>query len=90
MPHKKVNLDFSITDLDGNELPNSHAGKILANNLIGQTKGDAVKYWGWALKLNSKEELELDESDYSNLKEYIKSNEGLPIITKAQLLKRFE
>ncbi len=87
---KKINLNFPIKDLDGEELPNSHAGKILANGLIGQSKGDAVKYWGWALKLNNKEEFEIDESDYSTLKEFVKNHETLPVITKAQILKAFE
>jgi len=87
---KKVNLNFSLTDLDGIEIPNSNAGKIIANTLIQQSKGDALKFWGWALKLNQKEELELDDSDYSTLKDFVKSHEGLPILTKAQCLKSFE
>ncbi|MES2829665.1 MAG: hypothetical protein V4687_16000 [Bacteroidota bacterium] len=87
---KKVNLDFLIKDLDGKDIIGAHAGKTLANNLIGQSKGDALKYWGWAIKLNQKEELELDDSDYSTLKDFVKSNEILPVITKAQILKAFE
>ena len=90
MSEKTIDLNFQIKDLDGIEIPNAHAGKIVASSLVNQSKGDAVKYWGWALKLNNKEALCLDDSDYSTLKEFIKNNENLPIITKAQILKSFE
>jgi len=48
----KLNFNFNLTDLDGKELEGANAGKLLANTLIQQTKGDAVKYWEWALALN--------------------------------------
>lgn len=83
-------LDFNkyLKDLDGveTENPNTHIGKGLANTLVAQSEGDAIKYWGWALKLNNKESIDVDESDYNTLKEFIKSNKNTTILFKAQLL----
>jgi hypothetical protein len=86
---KKIDLNFPILDLDGIELEGSNAGKIVANVLVNQTQGDAVKFWGWALELNKRMPIELDESDFSTLKTFVKNSEALPIITKAQILRVF-
>jgi hypothetical protein len=82
----KLDFNFNLTDLDGKELENANCGKLLANTLIQQTKGDAVKYWEWALALNKGEAIDLDTSDQGTLKAFIKDSEALPIISKAQLL----
>lgn len=86
----KVNLNQSLKGLDGIEMPNGNIGKIIANVLVNTTKGDPIKYWGWALKLTNGEELDLDKSDFDTLKEFIKNTEQLPIITKAQSLLLFK
>lgn len=83
----KLNFNFNLTDLDGKEIENGNVGKILANTLINQTKGDAVKYWEWALALNKGDILDLDTSDQETLKNFVKDTEVLPVLTKAQLLK---
>jgi len=83
----KLNFNFNLTDLDGKEIENGNVGKILANTLINQTKGDAVKYWEWALALNKGEVIDLDTSDQETLKNFVKDTEVLPVLTKAQLLK---
>jgi len=77
-------------DLDGKEIEKAHIGKIIGNALVGATKGDALKYWGWATKMNAGEELDLDKSDTETLKNFIKESEGLTILTKAQALECFE
>ena len=86
---RKIDLNFPILDLEGKEVEKSNAGKIIANVLVNQSQGDALKFWGWALELNKKEPIELDESDFSTLKDFIKNSEALPIITKAQVLRVF-
>lgn len=85
----KLNFNFNLVDLDGKEIENGNIGKILANNLINQTKGDAVKYWEWALALNKGDILDLDTSDQETLKTFIKDSEVLPVLTKAQSLAVF-
>lgn len=82
----KLNFNFNLTDLDGKELEGANAGKLLANTLIQQTKGDAVKYWEWALALNKGEVLDLDTSDQETLKTFVKDSETITVLAKAQLL----
>lgn len=86
----KLNFNFNLTDLDGKELSDANAGKLLANSLIGQAKGDAVKYWEWALALNKGEIVDLDTSDQETLKTFIKDSETIFVLAKAQLLKVFK
>jgi hypothetical protein len=87
-----MNLDFNfnLVDLDGNQIDNANAGKLLANTLVQQAKGDALKYWEWALGLNKGRILDLDTSDQETLKNFIKDNENFAIIAKAQLLQVFK
>jgi hypothetical protein len=85
----KLNFNFNLTDLDGKELEGANSGKLLANTLIQQTKGDAVKYWEWALKLNKGEVLDLDTSDQDALKTFVKDSETITVLAKAQLLAVF-
>lgn len=82
----KLNFNFNLLDLDGKEINDANAGKLLANALINQTKGDAVKYWEWALALNKGDIIDLDTSDQDTLKTFVKDTEVLPVLTKAQLL----
>ena len=83
----KLNFNFNLVDLDGKEIDNANAGKLIANSLVQQFKGDALKFWEWALALNKGEELDLDSSDQETLKNFIKDSENFAIIAKAQLLK---
>lgn len=86
----KLNFNFNLTDLDGKELEGANAGKLLANTLIQQTKGDAVKYWEWALALNKGDILDLDSSDQETLKNFVKDSETVTILAKAQVLNVFK
>jgi hypothetical protein len=86
----KLNFNFNLTDLDGKELEGANAGKLLANTLIQQTKGDAVKYWEWALALNKGDILDLDSSDQETLKTFVKDSETITILAKAQVLNVFK
>ena len=85
----KLDFNFSLTDLDGQPIENSNAGKLLANTLAQQAKGDALKFMSWALKLHAGESLELDPSDKETLKNFIKDHEQLTILSKAQMLECF-
>lgn len=86
----KLNFNFNLTDLDGQPIENANAGKLLANTLAQQAKGDALKFWEWALALNKGEVIDLDTSDQATLKSFIKDNESLAILAKGQLLLVFK
>jgi hypothetical protein len=83
----KIDLNFNLLDLDGNIIENANAGKVIANSLVQQSKGDALKFWEWALALNKGESLELDSSDLETFTSFVKDNENFAIIAKAQILK---
>jgi hypothetical protein len=85
----KLDFNFNLLDLDGKELKDANAGKILANALIQQTKGDSVKIWELALSLNKGEIVDLDSSDQELVKTFIRDTETLNIVAKGQLLPLF-
>lgn len=83
-----MKLDFNqpIVGLDGIVIEGSNMGKILADQLVISTKGNALKYWEMALKLHRGEEVDLDQADQTMVKDFIEKHESLPNLTKAQLL----
>jgi hypothetical protein len=91
----KIDLNFELLGLDGVAVLDQtgktiNAGKVIANSLVQQSKGDALKFWDWAVALNKGEVLDLDTSDQETFKNFVKDNEGLPIITKAQILHKLK
>jgi hypothetical protein len=86
---KKIDLNKAITDLDGKNIEGSNLGKLVAQMLVSSSKGDALKYMSWALKLHAGESLELDPSDVETLKNFIKDHDQLTILSKAQILECF-
>jgi hypothetical protein len=85
----KINMNTAILGLDGKEIPESNIGKLIAQVLVQGSKGDALKFWHWAQKMYSGEELDLDPTDTEILKNAIKENESLTILAKAQALACF-
>lgn len=90
-------LDFnqSMKGLDGKEVTDYDGqpvtlGKLLSTQLASTNKGDALKLFTWAQKCYNGEALDLDPSDESTLKEFIKNNESLTVLAKAQLLSVFK
>jgi hypothetical protein len=86
----KINMNMPILGLDGVELQDSNIGKLTAQMLVETSKGDALKYFHWAQKLYAGEALDLDPSDSELLKNFIKENDRLTILSKAQALACFE
>jgi hypothetical protein len=82
----KIDLNCNLLDLDGKEVPNTNAGKLVAQTLVQQTKGDALKFWDWAVALNKGETLDLDSSDQETFKNFVKDSEAITIFAKAQIL----
>lgn len=87
---KKIDLNKPILDLDGKEIEGSNLGKLVAQMLVTASRGDALKFMAWALKLHNGETLELDPSDKETLRNFIKDHEQLTILSKAQMLQCFE
>lgn len=85
----KISLNYLIKDLDGKEINEANAGKLVAQLLSSLNEGDAVKYMAWALTFHSGNEVELDKSDFTKLKEVISSCKTLTNLVKAQLLESF-
>jgi hypothetical protein len=90
----KIDLNFDLLGLDGLAVLDQtgqtiNAGKVIAQNLVQQSKGDALKFWDWAVALNKGEVLDLDSSDQETFKNFVKDGE-LPIITKAQILHKLK
>ena len=92
-----IMLDFnqSLNGLDGNAVKDGDdkeitLGKLLATQLASANKGDALKLFNWAQKCYNGDKLDLDPSDSSTLKEFIKSSEALTVLAKAQLLSVFK
>lgn len=83
---KKINLNFDLTGLDG--VPVGNAGKLVANILVGGSKGDILKYYDWAVALHKGNEITVDASDLKKIKEFIETHDGLTILAKAQILNK--
>jgi len=77
----------AVKDMDGKEVA---VGKLLASQLASSNKGDALKMFTWAQKVYAGEQLDLDPSDTSTLKSFVKDNEQLTVLAKAQLLMVFK
>ena len=91
---KKLDLNFAFVGIDetpivqqGKELI---AGEVIAGVLISEVKGDAIKYFDWAVSLNKRKVIEIDDSYFIKLKSLVSETEKLTILLKAQLLKYFE
>ena len=90
-----MNFNKSIKNLNGVSVKDQTGkdvtlGNILSEQLVSGNKGDAIKFYGWALKLHEGLELDIDKSDKQTLKDFITNNEQLTILAKAQLLELFD
>lgn len=85
MANKKLDFNAPITDLNGKDT-GEKIGKSLAGILAMQSKGDPLKYMGWALALNSGQTIELDPSDLETLKTFVTQNEQMTNLFKYHIL----
>jgi len=67
-----------VKDMDGSSIT---LGKLLSTQLASANKGDALKLFTWAQKCYNGEKLDLDPSDTSTLKDFIKANESLTVLS---------
>ena len=81
----KINLNKSLLSLDNAELPEK-MGNVIASILISSSKGNSIKCYEQALKLNKGEDLELDSSDFDSLYKLVEESANIINLAKAQIL----
>jgi len=82
-----LNLNIPFKDLDGNTVEGQPTqGKLLAQVLANQNKGNAIQLLEWAMSLHQNKELCLDTTGHDTLKSLVESCEMLPALSKGQLL----
>ena len=86
----KLDFNFPLVDLDGKEIEGTNIGKILAQQLVQSTKGDAVKFFELALDLQKGKVVDMDTSDQTTIKDFIKNLDTVVNLAKAQILSIFE
>ena len=83
----KINLSNAVLDLSGVSIPDMTLGKLVGNQLAASNKGDALKYYDWALSLYKGEDILVDKSDFKRIKEFVENSEQLTNLVKAQTIK---
>ena len=86
----ELQLNKQFLGLDGKPMEGQTVGQFLAQALASASKGDSLKYWGWATKLYAGEALTLDASDAETMKSFVRENEGLTALAKAQILEELK
>jgi hypothetical protein len=82
----KLDLNFTLKHLSGEEITGTSAGKVLAGALSQENKGNSIKLWDWALKLYNDKPLELDSTDFEVLTTIVEQAATLTVLVKAQIL----
>jgi hypothetical protein len=82
----KLDFNFNLKGLDGKDIQDSNAGKILAGVLSMQNKGNSIKLFDWALKMYNNQPLEIDDTDCDVLLRLIESTEQLTILAKVPMI----
>lgn len=92
---KLISLDFNMKSFDDQDVIDIetqkpvHAANYLAHVISQQTKGDAVKLFGWAQQLSKKKQLLLDKSDVKTLRSLVEEA-PLSVVAKANLLEAID
>ena len=83
----KYNFNVVAKELNGKQNEKGETlGETLAQFIGSETKGNTVKLFGWMIRLQGKEHLELDEADRKTLYELIDTTDRMFISIKGQLL----
>lgn len=83
----RLDFNFEIKDLSGKDIPGQTAGKLIAQVLGYQNKGNSIKLYDWALKLWNGTALEIDKTDAEVLYAIVEASEFLTIISKVPIMK---
>lgn len=86
----EINLNVKTVDLNGKPLGNQTMGESLANILVGGVKGEALKFYDWAVALNKNGKISVDESDFKKIYSFVEESEFISVLLKAQLLRQLD
>lgn len=86
----EINLNVKTVDLNNKPLGNQTMGESLANILVGGVKGEALKFYDWAVALNKNEKISVDESDFKKIYLFVEESDVISILLKAQLLRQLD
>ena len=84
----KLTLNFEIFDLLDKAIPEK-TGRFIAEMLL-EHKGDTLKLYELAMKINKNESIEIDTSDLKLVEEAVKSNQRYTNLIKGAILKEIE
>lgn len=85
----KINLNFNLKGLDGVEIPNTEAGKILGNAIASSNKVegfDAVKCLVLSQEFYKGADVELTAVEFETLKSFVDKSETLAVLAKGQII----
>ena len=83
-----LNVNFEIFDLKDKPIEEK-SSRFIAEMLI-EHKGDSLKCYELALKINKNESIEIDTSDLKLIEEAIKANQRFNNLIKGAVLKEIE
>lgn len=89
MKKYKVNLDFCLKDLKGDDIPNQKMNELVANMLATSGEKDAVKAWSLALDIFKTPEMEIDFSQKKMIEKVLEESQ-LNVLARAQVKEYFE
>ena len=84
----KLNVNFKIYDLNDKVIPEK-PNKFIAEMLI-EHKGDTLKLYELAMKINKSDSIEIDTSDLKLLEAAVKGNQRYNNLVKGAILKEIE
>lgn len=83
------NFEIHLNDLNGTPITQDGKvltlGVLLAPQLVNQPKGNALKFFSWAKKMNAGQDINLDKADVRTLRDFIQDSETITILGKAQV-----
>ena len=84
----KLNVNFEIFDLADKAIPEK-SSRFIAEMLM-EHKGEVLKLYELAIKINKNESIEIDTTDLKLVEEAIKSNQRYTNLIKGAILKEIE
>lgn len=82
----KINLGNKIVDHTGRVDENLTYAKVLATVLASAPEGDKLKFFNWAQELHKTGSVELDDSDFTMLYDFVKTGKAMTATATAPIL----
>lgn len=89
-----LNLDTSLKQLDGKDIPDANMAKTLANMLVTGQGGNVLKMFDWGMGLWNDGKITVDQADFDYLKQYVQDYTHpqfqVTTLVKAQLIRALD